>query len=307
MDLRRVRSFIAAAEELHLGRAARTLGRSEAALANQIAAVESEIGTRLINRLRNGALELTPAGRSYVSDCRRVLSTLERAAEAARHIAAGRDGVLRLGLCEEATTPWLTTIMHRLRATVRGLHFELTEASSQELATALRLHRIDVALVLPGIDHSGLIMETLWREPWLAVLLQRHPLARLPRLTPALMKDELLILGPDDERPSGHALIRESFIRAGIDPQVAVHGLGRSAMLALCTAGFGATFVPRSFVAARVPSSDLVQSVPFEARELEIAAAYRAHDPPGVAMQFLKSVRRVVREAGVRQTGQAGP
>ncbi len=50
LDLARVRAFVAVADEGHFGRAAAALSISQQALSKRIAALEAELGTRLLNR-----------------------------------------------------------------------------------------------------------------------------------------------------------------------------------------------------------------------------------------------------------------
>ncbi len=293
MDLRRIHYFLALAETLSLSAAVRRTGRTLKTVLAQIAALEEDLDAPLFVRSGGDAVVLTAAGQGFVEDSRRILEGLEAARETARSIAEGRSGVLRLGLCEEAATPLLSGVIRRFRAQFPGLGFHLVELPSAALASGLRRHEIDLALLLPEIDSAGLQVQTLWRDDWVVVGAMELPEREIDCQD---LADIPLILSHPQMGPTGHDLIRRAFEASRVPPRVAAQGLGRSTMLALSSNGVGATFVPRSFVRARTGGQRGTNRA-FRAEALQIAAAFRAADPPGVAMQFLRSVRGAL-EAG---------
>jgi len=73
MDLRRLRYFVAVAEEGSVGRAAVRLRMAQPPLSVQIRKLESEVGTSLFRRDRR-EMELTAAGRALLSRAREALA-----------------------------------------------------------------------------------------------------------------------------------------------------------------------------------------------------------------------------------------
>jgi LysR family transcriptional regulator, benzoate and cis,cis-muconate-responsive activator of ben and cat genes len=95
MELRHFRYFIVVAEESSLGRAARRLHVSQPALSRQISDLEDELAIKLFTRNSRG-VELTEAGRAFLIAGRRVLVTVEKAAEQAREAVKGERSALGL-------------------------------------------------------------------------------------------------------------------------------------------------------------------------------------------------------------------
>jgi DNA-binding transcriptional LysR family regulator len=80
---RRLRYFLAVAEEQHITQAATPLGLQQSPLSQKIHALEKELGTKLFTRLPRG-VELTPAGEGFLEDARALLSGVARAAARVR-------------------------------------------------------------------------------------------------------------------------------------------------------------------------------------------------------------------------------
>jgi DNA-binding transcriptional LysR family regulator len=85
LDLAQVRAFVAAAEDLHFGRAAGRLFLTQQALSKRIARLERELGVALFTRQAR-AVRLTEAGRRFLGPARRALAEGDRAVEAARDL-----------------------------------------------------------------------------------------------------------------------------------------------------------------------------------------------------------------------------
>lgn len=97
MNLRHIESFIAVAEELHFGRAAKRLHIEQSPLSRRIGRLEADLGVTLLHRNGRG-VRLTGAGRVFQEDARRVMLACEQAQARSRAAAAGYCGTLRIGL-----------------------------------------------------------------------------------------------------------------------------------------------------------------------------------------------------------------
>lgn len=287
MQLRSLRSFIVVAEALSIRRAARQLGIAQSALTKQIAALEAELGLDLLVRERQRIVGLTAAGESFLGDARRILAEIDRATSSARGIAEGKEGRLRLGVCEDAATERLSHILSAFHRALPKVAVDVFEMPSRRLVCALGRNEIDLALLVAPVNDEKLIFDALWTDDWLIALPEAHLLAAKNRVACEDIGALPLILAHSELAPSGHGSIEAAFNAAGITPQIAAFALRRTTMLHLVAAGRGATFLPGSLATISTPG---VVMRPFSAEPVTIAAAYRT-DPPGLAMQFLRIAR----------------
>ncbi|MFB9466432.1 LysR family transcriptional regulator [Streptomyces cinereospinus] len=96
MELRRLRSFAAVAEERHFGRAAARLQVTRSALSAQVQGVEREVGGPVFARTSR-RVELTCAGELLLVEARRTLALADRALSVARQSVSGEVGAVRTG------------------------------------------------------------------------------------------------------------------------------------------------------------------------------------------------------------------
>lgn len=293
MDLRSIRYFIAACDAGSLALAARRLGRGGKTVLGQLQRLEDDLGLHLFEGLGSGPLVLTMAGRAYREDCQRILDELEHARLTAASMAEGRSGVIRLGLCEDAATAWLSSALRRFRESSADLTFDLHEMGSAELAAALRRHELDLALLIPSVDTSGLDLVPLWQDDWSVIVPPGWRALPDRQLTCEDIAQDPIVLSHPSLGVTGHDCIRTAFAEAGIMPNIAALGLGRSTMLSLGMIDVGLTFVPASLAWG---GDDRDRTLSFRAPQLELAAAYRSADPPGSAMRFLRVLQDAAQE-----------
>jgi DNA-binding transcriptional LysR family regulator len=130
MELRHLRYFLAVAEDLHFGRAARRLRIAQPPLSKQIRQLEEELGFPLFERTSR-QVRLTEAGRLFRDEARGILERLEQATVDARRVARGESGTLTVGMVASATYALLPLLYRRF-----GERFPDVKLTLREMVTA---------------------------------------------------------------------------------------------------------------------------------------------------------------------------
>jgi DNA-binding transcriptional LysR family regulator len=89
VSLTHIQSFVAVAEECHVGRAARRLHLTQPPLSRHILALEDELGAPLFERTGRG-MRLLPAGEAFLVHARRILAEVDAAVHTVRGVAGNR-------------------------------------------------------------------------------------------------------------------------------------------------------------------------------------------------------------------------
>ena len=96
MEVHKAQAFLAVAEELHFGRAAKRLHMAQPPLSRLIRQLESELGATLFER-NTRHVTLTPQGEALLEPARELVMLAQRMKDVVRKSQAGETGRVRLG------------------------------------------------------------------------------------------------------------------------------------------------------------------------------------------------------------------
>ncbi|MFG1955218.1 LysR family transcriptional regulator [Micromonospora sp. NPDC048830] len=246
VTLAQLACFIAVAEELHFGRAAERLRMTQPPLSRQIQLLERHLGAPLLDR-SSRSVRLTPAGRAFLDDARRILRDTERATLAVRQIGAGTSGTLRIGFTAGSAHSGLQDVLQLARAELPSVAVDLRELVTQKQHEALSEGAIDLGIARPASRPPHLSFRALYEEPFVAAVPVGHPLSSGDEPLPltALHQINAVMYSPIDSRYF-HDLLTRAFSDLGVIPQAVQHLSQIHSMLALVQAGWGLALVPRS-------------------------------------------------------------
>jgi DNA-binding transcriptional LysR family regulator len=251
MDLRHLRYFVTVAEELHFGRAAQKLHISQPPLSMQIRSLEEELGVMLLHRTQRH-VSLTQAGHAFLQEARQILARLEQAVLMTRRAGRGEIGELAVSFISVADYNVLPVVLREFRQGFPQVNLTLRESTTDAQVRDLLGGRIDVGFVLPPIDEAALQSVCIVREPLVAALPDRHPLAqRSGKLALANLKDAPFILFPRQIAPGLYDDVVSFCRAAGFSPRVEQEAIQMQTIVSLVSAELGVALIPASLTNLR--------------------------------------------------------
>jgi len=245
VDVRRLRYFIAVAEEMHFGRAARRLNIAQPALSRQIAQLELALAAQLFDRARS-QIRLTAAAEVLLPHARDILRRIDQAGVIVRRAAEGGTGVLNIGFVGSATYSVLPDILKAYRAAYPSVELVLHAMNTSELRQALVERRIDAAFARPSIRDAEIVNETILIEPLIVALPDDDPLAGEAAIPLEALRARTFVLYPRHPRPSFADRIIAICKASGFSPAVAQETMELQTALGLVAVGVGVSLVPAS-------------------------------------------------------------
>jgi DNA-binding transcriptional LysR family regulator len=246
LDVRRLRVLREVASQGSFSAAAEALSYTQSAVSQQIAALEREAGSRLVERSARG-VRLTEAGRALVCHADVILARLADAEDELQAIAGLRGGRLRVAAFPSACATLMPLAVRRFRELHPGVDLSLLPAEPDEGLRLLRTGEADVALSIEPTFAGGPPEDVerveLLDDPMYIMLGAGHPLAGRARLRLADLADEQWMIGTTGTCPDATIFLR-ACQAAGFEPRVAFHLDDYNAMQGFVAAGMGVSFIP---------------------------------------------------------------
>jgi DNA-binding transcriptional LysR family regulator len=245
MELHQLRCFLAVAEELHFGRAARRLDMLPSALGRHIRLLEEGLGAQLLARTTR-SVALTEDGAAFIEDARALLHKSEELSRRFRERGRRRATTLKLGAIDTAAAGLVPALLHDFRASRPQVTVQLLEDKSIRLLPRLLSGRLDLALVRPPerMD-KRLDAVMLFHESAVVAVPARHRLAKRKQVSIRTLAKEPLIVPDRRSRPHSHDLTIKLFQQVGLRPVIAQIAEEKQTIVNLVAAGLGLAIVPR--------------------------------------------------------------
>ncbi len=257
VDVRRLKVLCEVARRGSFSAAATSLGYTQPAISRQVALLERELGTTLVQRLPQG-VALTDAGRVLVARGEAILHQLDELEMQVGALAGLQAGRLRFAAFSSACSSIVPRVISRYRELYPGVELSVTMADPAQSLPGLRGGEFDLVLTndspsdvdprhgtvtLTNESTSALELVHLFDEPMYLALPREHPLAGASRLSLSDFADEPWLSALPGACPDARLLARACH-GAGFEPRIAFQNNDYTVLLGFVAAGVGVALIP---------------------------------------------------------------
>jgi DNA-binding transcriptional LysR family regulator len=257
LTLEQLRIFVAVAEREHVTQASRALNLTQSAVSAAVSAIEARHGVKLFDRVGR-RIELTEAGRLFLTEARAVLARAAAAETVLSDLAGLKRGALRLAASQTVASYWMPPLMARYRVAYPGITLGLTIGNTETVAAMVREGEVDLGFVEGEVQDPALDIKAVADDQLIVVTAPGDAPRRRTALRPTDLKAMRWIFR---ERGSATRSIFENALTAlGLDPaslDIVLELPSNEAVRAAVEHGAGAAALSRLAVADALASGAL--------------------------------------------------
>lgn len=243
IELRHLRYFLAVAETLHFTKAAARLRLAQPPLSQQIMDLERMLGYPLFDRSTRG-VRLTRVGSYFRDRVLDILGNLSNDIEMARRLGSGQQGILTIGFSGSVMLTTLPLAIERYRRLHPKVELRLRELVTAEQISLLLEGTLDLGFLRDGEARNDLVVETILKERFIAVLPSRHKLAARSSIHLRELRDEPFVFFARRMGPLAFDRTMACFEAEGFRPTVAQEAPQWPSVVRLVAAGSGISLAP---------------------------------------------------------------
>lgn len=246
MDTQNLSAFLLVAEHASFSAAADALHLTQPAVSKRIAALETQLGSPLFDRIGR-EVSLTEAGRALLPHATAIAGHLDQARQSIVDLSGGVSGRLRLGTSHHIGLHRLPPMLRQYSETFPEVSLDIDFMDSEQAVEEITRGRVELAVVtLPPEADPTMVTRRVWRDPLDFMASADHPLCGARRLTLSALAEYPVILpglGTFTGRIARQLFESESL---KLDITLATNYLETIRMMA--GVGLGWTLLPRSML-----------------------------------------------------------
>lgn len=284
-NLIKYQAFVKAVDAGSLTKAAEALGYSQPGVSRMIRDLEASWGLTLLER-GHASLRTTSAGEMLLPLARRLCEDFEALCATASEISGLHTGMIRIGVFSSVATHWTPGVIQAFQKDFPGVDYELLMGDYTEIENWIAEGRVDFGFVCLPVRRD---LETIFleRDPFFAILPEKHPLSALEKVPLSLLCRETFLTPEKGERKT----ITELFQNYGLSIHTHFTTWDDYAILSMVENGLGVNVLP-GLILKRNPYRVAVRELDVPAfREIGVAMCGRKELSPA-ARAFLAYLPR---------------
>lgn len=214
LDLNLLLVFDRLVQDGRVSRVAESLGLSQPAVSNALRRLRDLLGDELFLRTPAGMVP-TPYAQQLASPVAQALHTLQSALNVrASFDPANSDRCFTLAMTDVGEIYFLPVLMDTLAHEAPGVTLRAVTVADTTLREDMATGRVDLALgSLPPLQ-AGYFQQALFRQRYVTLMRQAHPLAVRPQMTAALYRQAAHVRVVS--AGTAHGLVEEALRRLGV-------------------------------------------------------------------------------------------
>ncbi|GLI36950.1 LysR family transcriptional regulator [Geobacter hydrogenophilus] len=259
MNLKQLEVFLAVAESGSFSRGAEATFLTQSTVSQHIAALEHEVGVKLLDRTGRGAL-LTEGGKLLLEHARRVVAGAREIEPAMRRFRGLEEAELRVGGSNIPGDHMIPEVLPLFLARHPGVRLTLLQGDSREILDKVAREEVEIGIIGSRFDDEGFAFTPLGRDEIRLIAGSTHPLAGTGPVGLNILTRQEFIMR---EQGSGTAqTIAHALAGAGVAPAtLAVRAsLGSNeAVKHAVASGLGVSFLSEISVRKELGRGELVE------------------------------------------------
>jgi LysR family carnitine catabolism transcriptional activator len=181
VSIKQLQAFVAVAKSGSFAEACTLVHLSQPALSITIKNLEDAVGGKLLQRSTR-SLALTPEGAEFYPVVQRLLADWDRSLEDVHNLFALRRGKLDIAVMPTFASSLLPAILADYHRQYADINVTVHDVIAESVVDMVRDGRVELGITFDPGDARDLDFQPLFRDKFVAVLPQNHPLLAKQRL-----------------------------------------------------------------------------------------------------------------------------
>jgi DNA-binding transcriptional LysR family regulator len=259
MNLRQLELFVAIVEAGSFSRGAEASLLTQSTVSQHIAALESEVDLRLLDRTGHG-VALTKAGELFLRHTRKVLAEWASMRQAMAEFHGVEQVELTIGASNIPANYLIPSILPRLANDHPGIKLTMQSGDSREILDSLLSDAVELAIVGSQGVHRGVDYLPLTGDLLILAVSPQHPWSISKKVTLEHLATSPMIvreMGSGSDQALNNALLQADFDPSRL--QVAVRLGSNEAVRQAIINGFGAAFLSEISIKQELKRGELIK------------------------------------------------